>query len=410
MGFYDDGDERPTRKREKKNRVWLSSLFSSFIGALIVVLMVPSLANYGLLPYDVVSKGTVTYTPAAIQQMQSAESFPPVQQSVQINVNSDVIDAVEKVSDAIVGIVNIQSSTDIFNRRTQNVERGTGSGIVFDKIGDKAHIVTNYHVIENAQQVEVSLPNGERVPADLKGYDSLTDLAVLSIDAKYVDLVVNFGDSDTLRAGEPAIAIGNPLGLQFSRTVTMGIISARERTVPVPGGWELNVIQTDAAINPGNSGGALINIQGQVIGINTLKVARTGVEGIGFAIPINEAIPIIHDLVRYGEVQRAYMGVTVNDLTNIASFHWQETLKLPESVRQGVIIEGVESLSPADKAGLRRYDVIVKLDETEIANVTQLRRYIFTQKRINDTVDVTFYRGGLEQTVTLELTRIFQGR
>ena len=153
------------------------------------------------------------------------------------------------------------------------------------------------------------MPNGDRVEATLKGADQLTDLAVLEIDAENVDTVAEFGDSDSIRTGEPAIAIGNPLGLEFSRTVTQGIISAKERSVAVSNNWEINVIQTDAAINPGNSGGALINIHGQVIGINSLKIASSGVEGLGFAIPINDVIPIINDLVEYGEVQRPYLGV-----------------------------------------------------------------------------------------------------
>ncbi|NET40217.1 MAG: PDZ domain-containing protein, partial [Cyanothece sp. SIO1E1] len=131
-------------------------------------------------------------------------------------------------------------------------------------------------------------------------------------------------------------------------------------------GWELNVIQTDAAINPGNSGGALINIKGQVIGINSLKIAQSGVEGLGFALPINDVIPIINDLVAHGEVQRPYMGVQIKDLSEIPSHHWQETLKLPNDVTQGVVILGVESLSPASKAGLKELDVIVALDDQEI--------------------------------------------
>jgi serine protease Do len=296
----------------------------------------------------------------------------------------------------------------------QNMEQGTGSGVVFEKKDGKAYIVTNYHVIEGAKEVEVALGNGERVKAELVGADALTDLAVLSIDDKYVSTVAEFGDSDAIKTGEPAIAIGNPLGLDFSNTVTMGIISAKERSIEVQNGWELNVIQTDAAINPGNSGGALVNIAGQVIGINSLKIAQYGmqsgllasgtpVEGMGFAIPINDAIPVIEELMNHGKVSRPFMGVQLLDLVAIDSYHWQNTLKLPEDVKQGVVITAVEPLSPADKAGLQERDVIVAIDGEAIANGGDLRQYLYKQAKIGDTIKVKVYRDGLPLDVELTL-------
>ncbi len=284
MGYYDEGFERP--KKSKQRGPWFTAFISSIIGGVVSLSVLPALSGLGVLPYDVVMKNAESPAQATVAVDNKVQ---PVHQSVKVNVSSEVIDAVEKVSDAIVGVVNIQEVTDFFNRQSsQAVEQGAGSGIVYeiDKISGKARIVTNYHVIENARSVEISLSNGERVEASLRGADPLTDLAVLEIDAEHVDTVAIFGDSDAVRTGEPAIAIGNPLGLEFSRTVTQGIISAKDRSIPVPagGGWEINVLQTDAAINPGNSGGALINIQGQVIGINSLKIAQRGVEGLGFAI------------------------------------------------------------------------------------------------------------------------------
>jgi serine protease Do len=407
MGYYDEGYQRPTRPKKQKG-IWFTSFVSSIIGGLTVMIMLPAIASIGILPYDVVLKNPNVMQEEAVSEVSTVHA-PVQQQTVQLNVSSEIVDAVEKVSNAIVGVVNIQETSDIFSRQpAQNVERGTGSGVIFEIIGDKAHIVTNYHVIQNAKKVEISLSNGERVQAQLKGIDPLTDLAVLEIDAKYVDTVASFGDSDAVRPGEPAIAIGNPLGLEFSRTVTQGIISAKERSVPVSANWELNVIQTDAAINPGNSGGALINIRGQVIGINSLKINQQGVEGIGFAIPINDALPIIHDLIRFGEVQRPYMGIGPYDLTSVASYHLQETFKLPEHVKHGVIISEVEKLSPADVAGLQKYDIIVEIDGVEISNSTALRKYIFNKKSIGDTIEVSYYRGGMLEKAKLELSKVLK--
>ncbi|MDQ0338049.1 serine protease Do [Caldalkalibacillus uzonensis] len=308
-------------------------------------------------------------------------------QQTSVEVTSDITEVVEKVSEAIVGVVNIQQTTDFFQQNIRDVERGTGSGVVFEKKDGRAYIVTNYHVIEGAKEVEISLGDGERVSAELVGADALTDLAVLSIDG-HVTTVAQFGNSDAIRTGEPAIAIGNPLGLEFSRTVTMGIISAKERSIEVQNGWELNVIQTDAAINPGNSGGALVNIAGQVIGINSLKIAEYGlqsgslgfsgtpIEGMGFPIPINDAVPVIENLMAYGKVLRPYMGIQLLDLASIDSYHWQETLKLPSDVNQGVVVTAVEPLSPADKAGLKERDVIVAINGEQIGNSIDLRKYL----------------------------------
>jgi serine protease Do len=404
MGYYDDEFQTPKRKR--KNSVWFTAFISSIIGGLVVALMLPAISSTGLLPYDVVLKneGTGLVHDKVATQVDGSSSTV-AQQTFQVNVSSEIVDAVEQVSDAIVGVVNIQESADFFARDTRNVERGTGSGVVFEKINGKAYIVTNYHVIEGAKKVEVSLPDGERVEAQLKGGDPLTDLAVLEIDGSHVTTVATFGDSDTIRPGEPAIAIGNPLGLEFSRTVTQGIISAKERSVPVSASWEVNVIQTDAAINPGNSGGALINIKGQVIGINSLKIARQGIEGLGFAIPINDAIPIIRELVEKGEVERPVMGVEILDLIQIEKEHWQKTLKLPESINQGVVVTSVEPLSPADQAGLQDLDVIVAVDGEKIDNSIELRKYLFNKTSIGDTIKVKVYRQGLPVTVDLELSK-----
>lgn len=209
--------------------------------------------------------------------------------------NTPIVKAAKKVGPTVVGITNKALVRDYFNR-TQLVEKGVGSGVIYSKDG---LIATNNHVVEGAKELVVSLPDGRTYPGRVLGTDPTTDLAVVKIDAKEDLPVAEFGDSDSLMVGEPAIAIGNPLGLEFRGSVTTGVISALNRSVDV-GERNFKLIQTDAAINPGNSGGALVNADGQVIGINSAKVAVSGVEGIGFAIPINEAKPILEALAKMG--------------------------------------------------------------------------------------------------------------
>ena len=399
MGYYDEHESQKTRQKESKRFSGLSAFVGALIGGLVVLFSVPVLTNLGLLPYNDSSNN-------AESGIFESEPQEGLSQTVNVDVNSDVIQAVENVSDAVVGVINMQQST-IFS---QEGAEGTGSGVIYKKDGDKAFVVTNHHVIDRANQIEVSLADGTRIPAKLLGTDIITDLAVLEIDGSNIETVAEFGNSDLLRVGEPAIAIGNPLGLRFSSSVTQGIISATERSIPVDldgdgtVDWHAEVLQTDAAINPGNSGGALVNIEGQVIGINSMKIAQSAVEGIGFAIPTQIAIPVIEDLERFGEVQRPQLGVGIRSLSEIPSYHWQETLKLPQNVKAGVVITSIAPMSPAERAGLKEYDVIVSIDDQEINDGHDLRKYLYTEHEIGDEIEVTFYREGKRETVTAQLT------
>jgi len=302
MGYYDNST-RETRK-SNNSRTFLAGLFGVIIGAIIVLLLVPKLIEFGLYRNDDSSSQTAGET----QQS-------PVSQGVSIDVQSDITKAVSKVSDAVVGVINLQR-TNFWEGQVS--EAGAGSGVIYKKAGNSAFIVTNHHVIRDATGIEVTLSNGDRLEAKLVGSDPLMDLAVLEVDGKKIKKVAEFGTSSSLKPGEPAIAIGNPLGF-LEGTVTAGIISNIERTIPIDTDgdgapdWNAEVIQTDASINPGNSGGALINIAGQVIGINSSKIAQSAVEGIGFAIPIDAAKPIIEQLEKYGEVKRPFLGVSLQD-------------------------------------------------------------------------------------------------
>ena len=325
-----------------------------------------------------------------------------VQQTANKTVNS-LSDMVESASSAIVGIVTYQTPGNRFVQNAEAVQRGSGSGVVYKIDGDKAYIVTNNHVIEGAERLEVSLESGEKTAAELVGKDALSDLAVLTIDAKHADAVLEFGDSDKLRAGDEVVAIGNPLGLDFSGTVTQGIVSAVNRSINVntsAGEWEMNVIQTDAAINPGNSGGALLDTTGQVIGINSLKIAENGVEGLGFAIPSNEVIPLIEEMEAHGKIERPYIGIGLANLDQVPSSYLQG---LPLDVKGGVMIASIDPKSAAAKAGLQTEDIITAINEKTINNATELRKFLYTELKVGDTATFTIYRGADMKKIEVSL-------
>ncbi|PPA69455.1 S1C family serine protease [Jeotgalibacillus proteolyticus] len=402
MGYYDnDYQERKSKQKSgSKAGYFISSLAGLIVGALLVVLALPLIGDYTASPSN---NGLLDTNNTANQQ---------TAQPISYDVSSDVTSAVETAGDAVVGITNIQSGRGgMFGEpQEEPAEAGTGSGVIYKKEGDNAYIVTNHHVIDGAQQVEVTLADGTKLEAEILGSDIWTDLAVLQVSGEKIETVAEFGDSKALKPGEPLIAIGNPLGLQFSGSVTTGVVSGVERTIPVDVNqdgapdWQAEVIQTDAAINPGNSGGALVNIQGQLVGINSMKIAQSSVEGIGLAIPIDMAIPVIEDLESSGEVKRPTMGVTLVDLANVPAVHQQQQLNLPEEVTTGVVIERVVPNSAASAAGLQDMDVIVEMDGEKINNTIELRQHLYTEKSVGDEMQVKAYRNGEMQEFTLTLT------
>jgi serine protease Do len=407
LGYYDDQDYQGRYKPQngRKGGYFWASLAGAVIGALLVIFSIPLLSNLDVLPYKIQPNNQSAVTDE--QKSEDDKEDITAKKNVSIDVYSQITDAVDKAGDAVVGITNIQESTNFWGQ-TQEAG-GTGSGVVYKKAGDKAYIVTNHHVVAEASELEVSLSDGTKIPAKLLGSDIWTDLAVLEVPAEQIKVVAEFGNSEKLKPGEPVIAIGNPLGLTFSGSVTQGIISGLERAIPVDVNqdgtpdWQAEVLQTDAAINPGNSGGALINIEGQVIGINSMKIAQSAVEGIGLSIPINYAAPIIDDLEKTGEVKRPFMGVELASVNEISSYHQQNTLKLPKEVNYGVAIRGVEPNSPADKAGLKEYDVIVEMDGEEIRDVVDLRKHLYNKKKVGDDMQVKYYRNGQLQETTMKL-------
>lgn len=380
-----------TENKRKNGKRFLSTIGAGVIGSMLTLGVV---TNTDLITTP--SKETTTST--------VKDSSYNVEQMASKN-NLSLSDMVEQSSSAIVGIANYQNAGNRFaQQQGQSVESGAGSGVIYKIEGDFAYIVTNNHVIEGAEKIEVSLESGETTSAELVGKDALTDLAVLKIDAKYADTTLEFGDSDTLRAGDPVVAIGNPLGLDFSGTVTQGIISAVNRSINVQtsaGNWELNVIQTDAAINPGNSGGALLNEAGEVIGINSLKIFEKGIEGLGFAIPSNEVVPLIEEMTKNGSIERPYIGVGLAELSQVPPAYVQD---LPQTVEAGVMVASIDPDSAAAKAGLQMQDIITAINGTEVKNSTELRKFLYTELKVGDKASFTIYRGKEMKTIELTVT------
>lgn len=348
--------------------------------------------------------------------------------------------ATAKVKPAVVSIINEQSfgfgfGGGLLEEEDEGSgvlrEAGVGSGFIIKKKDGRAFIATNYHVVMGAEKVKVVLTTGEVREGRVVGLDQITDLAVLEIDAKGIDTVAEIGDSSTLRAAEFVMAIGNPLGL--GESITMGVVSVIKEVVPVSLNqngivdWEQEVIRVDAAINQGNSGGPLIDLDGRVVGINSMKISDFGVESIGYAIPINNAMPIVESLIEKGYVPRPYLGVYTMDLEQYweqldmeESFQEEaeedadeedsnkeeeestsEDIQLPDEVLSGVIV--LEAFGPSLDAGLQFNDVIVKLDDQRVGSTMELRKYLYGSKKIGDQMAVSFYRDGELKTVKLKL-------
>jgi serine protease Do len=398
----------PVKKKKKGRKVqsFLSMVTAGVVGSMLTIVAIPNIDTLQNLS-EKISGVTGEQNSAVSSSNENNEAAAVVTTAATTTKDSNdiaVADMVEASSKAIVGIVNLQEQTSRYSTDTSAVEAGSGSGVIFKVTGNEAYIVTNNHVIEGASEIEVSLYNGEKASAQLIGADALTDLAVLKIDSKDVEGTLEFGDSSTLRAGEEVLAIGNPLGLEFSRTVTQGIVSATDRTIAVTtsaGEWELNVIQTDAAINPGNSGGALLNSSGQVIGINSLKISEDGVEGLGFAIPSNDVVPIVNQLIESGQISRPYMGVSLAGLEELPQMYLQE---VPETVTEGAMVMQIDSSSAAAKAGLAVGDVIVSIDDVKVTNSNDLRKYLYNDLSVGDEITLKVYSKGQEKTVTMTLT------
>ena len=327
--------------------------------------------------------------------------------------------AVNKVKDAVVSIITYSSSSSrqssVFNADDTNSDSDNqqiaseGSGVIYKKDDKDAYLVTNTHVINGASKVDIRLADGTKVPGEIVGSDTFSDIAVVKISSEKVTTVAEFGDSSQLSVGETAIAIGSPLGSEYANTVTQGIISSLNRNVSLKSedgqAISTKAIQTDTAINPGNSGGPLVNIQGQVIGITSSKIASNGgtsVEGLGFAIPSNDVQNIIKQLESDGKVTRPALGIQMVNLSNVGANDLRK-LNIPSGLTSGVVVRSVQSNMPAN-GHLQKYDVITKVDDKEITSSTDLQHALYNHA-IGDTIKITYYRNGKEETTSIKLDK-----
>lgn len=390
LGYYDD---HAYPRRRKRN--WLTPLLLGImIGILLVAIVKPTV-------FKPVNDSSID---------RRTDQNAPVT-NVKLDVTTQITDIVEQVGPTVVGVTNLQMQRNLWNPQSETSEAGTGSGVIYKKDDTYGYIVTNHHVIEGADEIEIILHDDTSIRAELLGSDLFSDLAVLRVDRKYITHIIEIGSSESVKVGEPVIAVGNPLGHMFAGSVTQGIISGKQRTIPQDFNqdgrpdWQAEVIQTDAAINPGNSGGALINMAGQLIGINSMKINEAAVEGIGFSIPIDIAVPIMEELESKGTVTRPYLGVEIYSLDDVPRREWVDTLKLPKEVEGGVYIWRIERFSPADRAGLNRLDVITALDGKEVSDIIQLRKILYQEKNVGDEVVITYYRDGKKQETKLILSK-----
>ncbi len=306
--------------------------------------------------------------------------------------NSDpIVRAVEKITPSVVNISTVRMMRE--NLFTVVPLKGMGSGFA---ISNDGRILTDYHIVEQTQQVEVTLSDGRKFKGIVSGKDASTDIALVEVPAGNL-VPAELGDSDKLKVGQMAIAIGNPFGflLGGGPTVTVGVVSALSRTISTEGRLYEGLIQTDAAINPGNSGGPLVDVDGNVIGINTANIPFA--QGIGFAIPINTAKYVVEQLLEKGRVIRPWLGITGLTVTKeVATYYGLPTWS-------GVVLAGIVRNGPADEAGLEEGDIIVQVDGTSVETMEQLQREI-RKKRPGDTVELTVVRDGrrLEASLTLQ--------
>lgn len=300
-------------------------------------------------------------------------------------------ESIENIYDAVVTIESYKNNQSV----------GSGTGFVYKTDSKNGYILTNHHVIDGSDKVEVILTNNEVVEVKMLGSDSYTDLAVLSIDKEKVIKTANLGDSSNIKLGATVFTVGSPMGSDYSGSITRGIISGKDRTVENDD-IVTKVLQTDAAINPGNSGGPLVNLAGEVIGITSMKLAKEEIEGMGFAIPINEAKTYVEYLEKGEEIKRPSIGVSLINVSDRYSL-FMYGINVDRNITSGVVIAETVKNTPADKAGIQKGDVIIKFDDYDITSVSKLRYYLY-QYKIGDKIKVKYIRDGKTKETTMTLT------
>lgn len=353
---------------------------------IVVVLLMISLSCNAFLMYKVMFDNNTSNTTSETQT-----------KVVDIDVKSDLTEVIANAKESTVGIAVYQN----------NQSSGSGSGVIYKVDGKTVYVITNHHVIDSASSIEVIYSNGESVKAELVGSDQYGDIAVLKMTVNFDVTAFSIGNSDLLDSGETVVAIGSPLGIEYAGTVTQGIVSAPKRTISVDlnsdgsEDWDMNVIQTDAAINPGNSGGALINAAGKLVGITSMKYASEEVEGMGFALPINDAVKLVEEIIQTGKVSRPVLGISGVSLDAYSSYELY-MYRIQTNLNKGIYIANVQNGSAASNAGLQVGDVITHFDGEEIESYKDFLSKLYAKKS-GDKVVLTINRSGSTSKVNVTL-------
>ncbi len=357
------------------------------IGAILIVttlisLICGALGAFAIIQYMPKSKGTESIIRNVTESTLTENS---------------IADSVEKVYDAVV----------VVKTYTNDKLSSTGTGFIYKIENKKTYIMTNNHVIGSGNTVKILFTDGKEEDATIVGGETYSDIAVLTVPAKANAKTAVLGKTEDLRVGDSVFTVGSPEGAEYAGTVTKGILSGKDRLVAVSYNSQINdyymkVLQTDAAINPGNSGGPICNINGEVIGITNMKLVDSSVEGMGFAIPIEDALYYAAILETEGKVARPYIGIGMLDVTSDSYTLWQSGITIPEGVTKGVIIYAVEKDSPAEKAGLKKGDIITYLEKEEIDSLAEFR-YELYKHSVGETIQVKYIRNGKESTAKITL-------
>lgn len=374
-------------KKERMIKMKAKKTFLGVISGAVAGSVMSAAITIGTMSYMSDKKTAVTDSAVSGANQQSVQLLAEGSEKTELSTE----EIAKRVGPSIVGISCTTQTQSYFGVQTGT---SSGSGIIISADGN---IMTNYHVISGGTNIKVKLNTGNEYDATVIGGDEKTDVAVIKIKANEELHVAALGNSDEVEVGSKAVAIGNPLASELFGTVTQGVISGVNRTITV-GQREMNLIQTDAAISPGNSGGALINKYGEVIGINSVKLVSDNAEGLGFAIPINEASTIVKDLIDYGYVKgRPVIGVSVREITKELAYYNNLLID------HGLYIMSVSEGSSAEKAGLVRGDIIMKFDGKTVNSSTEMNK-LRDKHKAGDTVSITFMRGTQEKTVNLTLS------
>ena len=367
---------KPKKIKKNGNKTVLASIISLFAGAVIMYLLV-----YYVIPID-----------------NSSTVINKSEKEVTVT-DEGIADAVEKLYDAVVVVETYDNNTLI----------ASGTGFVYKTEKGKAYILTNHHVISDGNAYKVIFTNGSSEDVTLEGSDEYSDLAVLSLDEDKIISVASIGNSEDMRVGDTVFTIGAPLDTEYYWTVTRGVLSGKDRMVEVSltnsntstSDYVMRVLQTDASINSGNSGGPLANSNGEVVGITNMKLVSSGVEGIGFAIPIEDAIDFADTIISGDTIKRPLLGVSMLNLSETYALY-QQRITLNTELTEGVVVVEVQDGSPADNGGLKRGDIIMAIDDDEVKNVATLRYYLYKHS-VGDTVTIKYERSGKVETAKVKL-------